>query len=92
MIRFKAVTLGLTLIGLAFVLPSQLIAYTGEKLAKGAKVSIDQARAIALKAKPGTISGEELEREKAWSQGTPWPVGSGAPKPSARQWAPMATL
>lgn len=67
MIRFKAVTLGLTLIGLAFVLPSQLIAYTGEKLAKGAKVSIDQARAIALKAKPGTISDEELEREKGGS-------------------------
>ena len=63
MIRFRAATLGLTLVGLAFLLPSQLIAYTGEKLAKGAKVSIDQARAIALKAKPGTISDEELERE-----------------------------
>ena len=67
MIRFRAVTLGLTLVGLAFVLPSQLIAYTGEKLAKGAKVSIDQARAIALKAKPGTISDQELEREKGGS-------------------------
>ena len=67
MIRFKVVTLGLTLVGLVFALPSQLIAYTGEKLAKGATVSIDQARAIALKAKPGTISDQELEREKGGS-------------------------
>jgi hypothetical protein len=67
MIRFRAVTLGLTLVGLVFLLPSQLIAYTGEKLAKGAKVSIDQARAIALKTKPGTISDQELEREKGGS-------------------------
>jgi uncharacterized membrane protein YkoI len=67
MMRFRAITLGLTLVGLVFALPSHLIAYTGEKLAKGAKVSIDEARAIALKAKPGTISDEELEREKGGS-------------------------
>jgi uncharacterized membrane protein YkoI len=67
MIRFRAGALGLTPVGLLFVLPGQLIAYTGEKLAKGAKVSVDQARAIALKAKPGTISDEELEREKGGS-------------------------
>jgi uncharacterized membrane protein YkoI len=67
MMRFRAVTLGVTLVGLVFVLPSQLIAYTGEKLAKGAKVGIDDARAIALKARPGTITDEELEREKGGS-------------------------
>ena len=39
------------------------LAYTGEKLAKEAKVSIVQARAIALKAHPGKITDEELERE-----------------------------
>ena len=39
------------------------LAYTGQKLAKEAKVSIVQARAIALKAHPGKITDEELERE-----------------------------
>jgi uncharacterized membrane protein YkoI len=66
MTRFRGIIVGLTLGGLVFV-PSHLIAYTGEKLAKGAKVSIGEARASALKAKPGTISDEELEREKGGS-------------------------
>jgi uncharacterized membrane protein YkoI len=39
------------------------LAYTGEKLAKDAKISIAEARAIALKAHPGKITDEELERE-----------------------------
>ena len=65
--RFRAIAFGLTLVGLIFAVPSHLLAYTGEKLAKGAKVSIDEARAIALKATPGTISDEELEREKGGS-------------------------
>ncbi len=38
-------------------------AFTGQELAKGAKVTIDQARAVALKAHPGRITDEELERE-----------------------------
>lgn len=42
-------------------------AYTGEKLAKHAKISIEQARAIALKAYPGKITDEELEKEKGGS-------------------------
>ncbi|OKO69343.1 peptidase M4 [Bradyrhizobium sp. NAS80.1] len=42
-------------------------AYTGQKLAKHAKVSIAEARAIALKAHPGKITDEELEREKGGS-------------------------
>jgi uncharacterized membrane protein YeaQ/YmgE (transglycosylase-associated protein family) len=45
---------------LIFAVPSHLLAYMGEKLAKGAKVSIDEARAIALKAQPGTISWRNL--------------------------------
>ena len=39
------------------------LAYKGEKLAKDAKVSIAEARAIALKAHPGKVTDEELERE-----------------------------
>jgi uncharacterized membrane protein YkoI len=42
-------------------------AYTGQELAKGAKVGIDQARAIALRAHPGKITDEELEKESGGS-------------------------
>lgn len=38
-------------------------AYTGEQWAPQAKVTLDQARNLALKAVPGTITDEELERE-----------------------------
>lgn len=41
--------------------------YTGEKLAKSATITIDQAEAIALKARPGTIIDKELEKEKGGS-------------------------
>jgi uncharacterized membrane protein YkoI len=65
--RFGAITLGLTLVGLVSTLPSHLFAYTGEKFAKGAKVSIEQARAIALQTRVGVITDEELEHEKGGS-------------------------
>lgn len=42
-------------------------AYTGEELAKGAKVSISDGRKIALKAHPGKIVDEELEKESGGS-------------------------
>jgi uncharacterized membrane protein YkoI len=42
-------------------------AYAGEELATGAQVSIDQARAIALKMVPGEITDEELETEAGGS-------------------------
>ena len=38
-------------------------AYKGERLAPHAKIGISHARAIALKAHPGAITDEELERE-----------------------------
>jgi uncharacterized membrane protein YkoI len=38
-------------------------AYTGEELAKSAKVTIVEARVIALNAHPGKIVDEELEKE-----------------------------
>jgi fumarylacetoacetate (FAA) hydrolase family protein len=38
-------------------------AYTGEELAKNAKLTMQQATAIAQKARPGTITDKELERE-----------------------------
>ena len=42
-------------------------AYTGQELANQAKVSISDARAIALKAHPGKITDKELESEKGGS-------------------------
>ncbi len=42
-------------------------AYSGEKLVKYAQISIEQARAIALKAYPGKITDEELEKERGGS-------------------------
>ena len=43
------------------------LSYTGEELAGTAKVSFDQARAIALKAVPGAIADQELEKEDGGS-------------------------
>lgn len=42
-------------------------AYTGQELAGDAKVSLEQARATALKAHPGKVTDEELEKEKGGS-------------------------
>ena len=42
-------------------------AYTGQELAPQTKISLEQARAIALKRRPGTITDQELEREKGGS-------------------------
>ena len=43
------------------------LTYTGEELAKAAKVTLAEARAIALKTFPGKIKDEELEKEKGGS-------------------------
>lgn len=42
-------------------------AYTGEALAKHAKVTMTEARDIALKAHPGKITDAELEKEAGGS-------------------------
>jgi uncharacterized membrane protein YkoI len=42
-------------------------AYKGEKLAPQAKISLEEARQIALKAFAGDITDEELERERGGS-------------------------
>ena len=58
-----ALLLGLFLMASA----ANVFAYTGQQLAKEAKISLAQARVIALKAHPGKITDEELEREKGGS-------------------------
>ena len=65
--KFGAIAFGLALAGLISVPSGHVSAYTGEKLAKGAKVTMEQARAIALQARAGAITDEELEREKGGS-------------------------
>lgn len=61
----KRVATGVASLLLAVAFTAQ--AYTGEALAKHAKVSITQARVIALKAHPGKITDEELEKESGGS-------------------------
>lgn len=41
--------------------------YVGAKLASNAKITIGQAMAIALKARPGQVTDKELEREAGGS-------------------------
>ncbi len=43
------------------------LAYTGEEFAKQAKITIGEARAIALRAHPGKITDEGLEKEPGGS-------------------------
>lgn len=53
-------------IGLACILLVASVgahAFSGEQLAKDAKVGIAEARSVALKAHPGKIVDEELEKE-----------------------------
>jgi uncharacterized membrane protein YkoI len=67
MTKIKYLTYCFAILGLMAPLPPSAFAYTGEKLAAGAKITIDQARAIALKAHPGTITDQELEKERGGS-------------------------
>ncbi len=49
------------------LLASNAWGYVGQKYAAQARISLEQARAIALKAHPGKITDEELEKEKGGS-------------------------
>lgn len=59
----SALAIGAVLVGGA----SAVSAFTGEKFAKEAKVSLEEARAIALRAFSGEITDQELEKEKGGS-------------------------
>jgi uncharacterized membrane protein YkoI len=65
--QIKSLARYFVIFGLASMLPTGSIAFTGQELAGKAKITIDQARSIALKARPGTITVEELEKEKGGS-------------------------
>ena len=53
--------IGALIRGMSVSIPA--VGDTGQELAKDASVSLEKARAIALKAHPGKITDEELERE-----------------------------
>ena len=61
--RFTAVLIAATLLGGAL----SAYAYPGAALAHDAKITLPEARATALKAHPGKITAEELEKEKGGS-------------------------
>lgn len=57
----------LTIIAVLSVVIGPAFAYTGQELAKTAKVTLKQARALAVKARPGIITDQELEKEAGGS-------------------------
>jgi uncharacterized membrane protein YkoI len=63
-LRHAAIALGSAL-GLAVA--TSAFAYTGQEFAPQAKVSLEKARAIATKARPGQITDQELEKESGGS-------------------------
>ncbi|HQT38191.1 MAG TPA: PepSY domain-containing protein [Acidocella sp.] len=66
LMKFSSTLAALCISGLvASSLPA--FAYSGESLAKDAKISLAQAQTIALSAQPGTIVDTELEHEKGGS-------------------------
>ena len=52
---------------LAVALTGPAVGFTGQKYVRYAKVTLADARAIALKARPGKITDSELEYEKGGS-------------------------
>ncbi len=64
--KIVQVAVALSFIGtLAFA--GSAVAFAGQKYAKDAKITLAEARATALKAQPGTITDQELEREAGGS-------------------------
>lgn len=55
--------IGLAVAGTVVIAHAATGHYSGHNLAKGAKVTMDEAAAIALKARPGKITDRELENE-----------------------------
>ncbi len=66
MIAVKKQVIILLSLGLTMAAANAL-AYTGQQFAGQAKISLEAARAIALKAHPGEITDVELEPEKGGS-------------------------
>ena len=64
--RSRALFGGVTLLALVGA-RGMAFAYSGQELAPQAKITLEQARTIATKARPGEITDQELEKEKGGS-------------------------
>jgi uncharacterized membrane protein YkoI len=62
-----ALAVGLALTAGAYAATPAGQSFTGHQYARDARISLSQARAIALKARPGSITDQELERERGGS-------------------------
>ena len=60
----KRLACPLILCAAAAIVTTPAFAYTGQRYARDANITLQQARAKALKAYPGTISDQELEKER----------------------------
>lgn len=54
-------------VALAALCAAPALAYTGQDMAGGAKLSIDEAQEVALKAQPGVVTDKEFEKEPGGS-------------------------
>jgi uncharacterized membrane protein YkoI len=61
---FKNLARPLMLCASAAIIATPALAFTGQRFAPEAKITLEQARAKALKAYPGTITDQELEKER----------------------------
>jgi uncharacterized membrane protein YkoI len=67
MTKSKLLNYFLPIVAVAAFAAGNASAYSGEELAKNAKVTMEQATEIAQKARPGTITDRELEKERGGS-------------------------
>ena len=66
-IRHRRKAFSILMVASALAFGTSAIAYTGEDLAKDTKIDIQGARDIAVKARAGKLTDEELEKEKGGS-------------------------
>jgi uncharacterized membrane protein YkoI len=59
--------LRIAIFALMLAIPTYALAYEGQEMAGTAKVTMEEARKIALQALPGDITSEELEKESGGS-------------------------
>ena len=65
--QFSSLPLAIGLMGLIATAATPAFAYSGEKFEAGATIKMAEATAIALKARPGTVTDRELEHERGGS-------------------------
>ena len=62
--RLKRIGCGFAVAGVALAFSASAFAYDGEEMAKDAKISLNQAEAIALFERRGTLKSEKLEHRR----------------------------